>query len=438
MEILNTIFYFIVTLGILVFIHELGHFLAAKLFGMRVDTFSLGFPPRAFGKKIGETDYCVSWIPIGGFVKISGMVDESFDTDYLEHEPQPWEFRSKPIWQRMVVISAGVIMNVILAIAIFWGINYVQGKTVWDTTEVGYVMEGSTAAIAGIQSGDKILMINNQPMATWDEIRNHVYIENIGNNLHFLVQRSGNKVEVDVPESAMKGMNDATFGIAPAHTEIVIETVDPGKPADKMGLKHGDVLVGLDGNKIGSDRKVIDIVKSHANKPLQVEWRRGDNIMTGTAIPSEKGLIGISLAGRYTGPTTKTEYSLLEALGIGTKNAFNVITLTVQGISRIFTGKATFGESVAGPIKIAKIASQAAEVGAVTYLIMMAFLSMSLAFLNILPIPALDGGHLLFLIVEGIIGRELPVKFKLIVQRAGFALLLAFMAFAVYNDIRNF
>ena len=246
MELLNTLFYFIVTLGILVFIHELGHFLAAKLFGMRVDTFSLGFPPRAFGKKIGETDYCISWIPIGGFVKIAGMVDESFDTGYLENEPQPWEFRSKPIWQRMVVISAGVIMNVILAIAIFWGINYVQGKTVWDTTEVGSVMEASPAAIAGIQSGDKILTINDKPMKTWDDIRNHVYIENIGNDLHFLVDRRSNRVAVDVPEAAMKGMNDATFGIAPAHTEIVIETVDRGKPAEKVGLKHGDVLVGLD------------------------------------------------------------------------------------------------------------------------------------------------------------------------------------------------
>lgn len=438
MELLNTLFYFIVTLGILVFIHELGHFLAAKLFGMRVDTFSLGFPPRAFGKKIGDTDYCVSWIPIGGYVKIAGMVDESFDTDYLEHEPQPWEFRSKPIWQRMVVISAGVIMNVILAIAIFWGINYVQGKTVWDTTEVGSVMEGSPAATAGIQSGDKILKINNEPMKTWDDIRNHVYIENIGDDLHFVVERNGKEVQLNVPQELMKGLNDATFGITPKNTEIVIGTVDPGKPAEKVGLKDGDVLVALDGKKIGTDRKVIDIVKSHANKPLLIEWRRGDSLMSGTAIPSEKGLIGISLMGRYTGPVTKTEYSAIEALGVGVKKAFEVVTLTVQGISRIVSGKATFGESVAGPIKIAEIASQAAKVGATTYLMMMAFLSMSLAFLNILPIPALDGGHLLFLIIEGIIGRELPIKFKLVIQRAGFALLLAFMAFAVYNDIRNF
>src|SRR5574341_1271131 len=157
MAVLNSIFYFVVTIGILVFIHELGHFLAAKFFGMRVDRFSIGFPPRAFGKKIGETDYCVSWIPIGGYVKIAGMVDESFDTQFIEQEPQPWEFRAKPIWQRMIVISAGVVMNILLAVFVFWGIIYNQGKVTRPTTEVGYVAPESPAAKAGIRVGDKIL-----------------------------------------------------------------------------------------------------------------------------------------------------------------------------------------------------------------------------------------------------------------------------------------
>src|SRR4030042_6568318 len=137
MQFLETLFYFIVTLGVLVFVHERGHVLAAKLSGMRVDRFSLGFPPRAFGKKIGDTDYCVSWLPIGGYVKIAGMIDESFDTEYLSRPPEPWEFRAKPIWQRMFVISAGVIMNLLLAELIFWGINYTQGKIVRETTEIG-------------------------------------------------------------------------------------------------------------------------------------------------------------------------------------------------------------------------------------------------------------------------------------------------------------
>jgi regulator of sigma E protease len=438
MEILNTILYFIVTLGILVFVHELGHFLAAKFFRMRVDTFSLGFPPRAFGKKIGETDYCVSWIPIGGFVKIAGMVDESFDTEYLNQAPQPWEFRSKPIWQRMIVISAGVIMNLFLAVAIFWGINYVQGKTVWDTTEIGYVMENSPAAKAGVRGGDKVMKINGVAINNWDDVRNHVYLENFGSDLHITVIRDGAEKDILVAQELLKDLNESSFGIAPSRSEIVINMVESGKPADKVGLKPNDVLISLGGERLGYDRKVNEIVKAHAEKPLAIEWRRGDSLMSGTVTPSDRGLIGISYGLRYNGPVSKTSYTLLQALPEGIRSIVNVISLTVQGIGSIIRGKTDFDKSVAGPIRIAQLASQSAELGVITYLGFMGFLSISLAILNILPIPALDGGHLLILAIEGIIRRELPVRMKLIVQRAGFVLLLGFMAFAILNDIRNF
>lgn len=438
MEIINTILYFIVTLGILVFVHELGHFLAAKLFGMRVDVFSLGFPPRAFGKKIGDTDYCISWIPIGGYVKIAGMIDESFDTEYLARSPEPWEFRSKPIWQRMVVISAGVIMNILLAIAIFWGINYVQGRTVLDTTEIGYVLPQSPAAKIGLTAGDKILRINNEPIADWDAVRNHIYLENIGNDLQFVINRGGRELTLVAPYTLLQGLNEGTFGIMPQHMEFVINTVDPGKPADVAGLKPNDVLLTIGGEPITYDRKITEIVGSHAGKQLAIEWRRGTERMSGFVTPTDKGLIGISFGQRYNGPVKKTEYSLFEALPEGIKSMVNVVTLTFQGIGSIISGRTPFSSSVAGPIKIAQLASQTAELGAITYLTFMAFLSISLAILNILPIPALDGGHLVFLAVEGIIGRELPVRAKLIIQRAGFILLLGFMAFVILNDIRNF
>ena len=183
MQFLMTVVYFVVTLGVLVFIHEFGHFIAAKIFRMRVDRFSIGFPPRAFGKQIGETDYCVSWIPIGGYVKIAGMIDESFDTDYLDKPPQPWEFRAKPIWQRMIVISAGVIMNIILAIVIFWGINYVQGSAVRETTTVGYVVENSGGAAAGLQAGDKILSVNGAPMPDWESIYTAALVNSLNNDV---------------------------------------------------------------------------------------------------------------------------------------------------------------------------------------------------------------------------------------------------------------
>ncbi|PLX28923.1 MAG: RIP metalloprotease RseP, partial [Ignavibacteria bacterium] len=173
-QILSQIFYFVIIIGVLVLIHELGHFLAAKAFGMRVERFSIGFPPRAFGKQIGDTDYCVSWLPIGGYVKISGMIDESMDTEHLEKAPEPWEFRAKPVWQRIIVITAGVIMNVLLAIAIFWGLNLSQGVQHHKVTTIGMVQENSIAAKYGLQSGDEITAINGEEMSTWEGIRENV------------------------------------------------------------------------------------------------------------------------------------------------------------------------------------------------------------------------------------------------------------------------
>jgi regulator of sigma E protease len=246
MGFLKTVFDFIITIGILVFVHEFGHFLAAKLCGMRVERFSIGFPPRAFGKTFGETDYCVSWIPIGGYVKIAGMIDESFDTDYLSKPPEPWEFRSKPIWQRMLVISAGVIMNILLAIAIFWGINYVQGRTVRETTEIGYVVEESAAAKGGLQSGDRVLKVNDLPVNNWDDILTGIYVETLGADVTMQVARNGQVLEVTIPRASIPEPSQAAFGIVSAHTDVVVGTVDPGKPADKLGLKPMDVLVARD------------------------------------------------------------------------------------------------------------------------------------------------------------------------------------------------
>jgi regulator of sigma E protease len=228
------------------------------------------------------------------------------------------------------------------------------------------------------------------------------------------------------------------FGITPAHADIVVETVSSGMPADKVGLKSGDVIISLDDVPIKYDKKVTDIVHSHAGKELKVQWKRGEQLMNSVVTPTEKGLIGISFGLRYTGPVTKTSYSLLGALPEAVKNISSITVLTYRGIAQIVTGKMSFSQSVAGPVRIAQMASQTAELGLVTYLGFMAFLSVSLALLNILPFPALDGGHLVFLLYEGTFRREIPVKVKLFLQKAGFVLLLAFMAFAVYNDILNF
>ncbi len=438
MQVLETLFYFVITLGVLVFVHELGHFLAAKLCRMRVERFSIGFPPRAFGKKIGETDYCVSWIPIGGYVKIAGMIDESFDTAYLSRPPEPWEFRARPMWQRMFVISAGVIMNILLAVAIFWGINYAQGRTVRETTEVGYVAAGSAAQKAGILAGDRFVSIHGKPVANWDDVMNGVYLEGLGSDLPVTLQRAGGDVSLVIPRSLLSDPSETNFGILPVNTDVVVNLVEPGKPADRLGLKPMDVLVSLAGEQVRFDTRVRDIVQAHAGKPLRVEWKRNGTLMGGETVPTEDGKIGIGYGARYSGPVSTVKYGLWEAFPVGLRYMLNMSGIFLQQMWHLITGKVSVSQSVGGPIRIAQMATQTAELGLVAYLGFMALLSISLAFLNILPFPALDGGHLLFLAYEGVFRREIPVRIKMGIQKVGFALLLAFMAFVVYNDIINF
>ncbi len=438
MQILETLFYFVITLGVLVFVHEFGHFLAAKLCGMRVDRFSIGFPPRAFGKTIGDTDYCVSWVPIGGYVKIAGMIDESFDTEYLNRPPEPWEFRSKPIWQRIIVISAGVVMNMLLAFAIFWGITYFQERTIRLTTEIGHIVEASPAAEAGLREGDVITTVNGRAVANWEDVLREVYLESAGTNVALTVSRGGEERSIVLKRVDVSDPNAAGVGILPAMTELAVGIVEPGLPADKMGLKPGDVFVSIDGTPVRDDQKVRSLIKEHAGKPLAFEWKRGDTVMSGTTTPTSDGRIGISFGIHYFGPSTTMRYSLLEAFPHAAAEIGTVTRVFAYQMGLLITGKTPFSQSVGGPIRIAQMATQSAEMGLLTFLGFMAMLSISLAFLNILPIPALDGGHLLFLVYEGIFRREIPAKVKIGIQKAGFLLLLAFMAFVLYNDIRHF
>ncbi len=438
MQVLNMVFYAALTLGILVMIHELGHFLAAKLTGMRVDRFSIGFPPRAFGKKVGDTDYCVSWIPIGGYVKISGMIDESFDTEFLSREPQPWEFRAKSMSARMFVISAGVIMNILLAIGIFWGIHYSVGRDLKETNEIGYVIEGSAADKSGLRVGDKIIAVNGKQVAHWDEILSLMYIENLGNDVTLDLERNGEHKQLFIARKNIPPISDTSFGIVEAHTQADIEGIEPSMPADKLGMKAGDIIVALDSVFIVNDVQVVKIIHAHAGKSLSISWKHNGQTQNGIAMVTEAGRIGIKIATEYTGPYRHLDYSLFEALPEGLKDIEQATALFYRSIARLVAGKVSFKESFGGPIKIAQIATQSAEMGLASYLVFMGLLSISLAILNILPFPALDGGHLVMLIYEKVFRREIPHRVKLAIQQAGFVLLLAFMAFVIYNDIANF
>jgi len=434
MEILSEVFYFILTIGILVVVHELGHFLAAKLFRMRVDVFSIGFPPRAFGKKIGETDYCVSWIPIGGYVKIAGMVDESFDTDFLEHEPQPWEFRSKPRWQRAVVLSAGVCMNILFAILVFWGMTYMKGREVRPDTELGFVAAKSPAAAAGLKQGDKLLTINNIPIKEWDDIALTIYTQSTTHDLAFGIQRGPERMTLTLPRSQVPDISEKPFGILPTGLVPYVKAVGAGTPAEKIGLQPGDTLLAVNGQPVGMG-SLTEVIHANAGKVVTLTWARGTTHMSSPVTPSEKGLIGVSLDAADFGRMIVKKYSLIAALPVGIQELKTTSVLFFTNIYKIIIGEASFRKSISGPVAIARMAKESAESGASYYIRLLGLLSISLALINILPFPALDGGHLAFLGYEAVFRREIPGKVKIAIQQVGFILLLVFMAFVIYNDV---
>ncbi len=437
MELIQTIFYFFITIGILVLVHELGHFVAAKLSGMRVDRFSIGFPPRAFGMKIKETDYCISWIPIGGYVKIAGMIDESMDTEFANKPPEKWEFRSKPLLAKIFVLSAGVIMNVLLAVGIFWMISYSQGKFLKETTEIGYVIDASPAAKIGLQSGDIISTINDSKITHWDEINSKIYIENVGKNIFINLLRNGESKGVIFPKKDIDNFSGEIFGIYPKYSATVITGIEPGKPAELLGLKPGDIVYSINDQLIFFDKQIVNIIKSNPEKEISITWIRGADTLSGITTPTAEGKIGIGIGMIYNGPKKEIEYSLFEAFPAGVKSTVFATTLFFHGMQQLFTGKVKFSESIGGPVKIAQLATQSAEMGVTSFFAFMALLSITLAFINIVPFPALDGGHILILLIEGIIRREIPIKAKMAIQQTGFFILLAFMAYVIFNDIVN-
>jgi regulator of sigma E protease len=435
MDVLTTIFYFLVTISILVFVHELGHFLAAKLCGMRVERFSIGFPPRLISKKIGETEYTFALIPLGGYVKISGMIDESFDTEFKDREPQPWEYRSKPVWQRMFVISAGVIMNTLLAVAVFWGINFTQGKYVENTTEVGFVRSNSPAAVAGFVPDDKILSINGRSIDNWGDVMRVINAETIGQNLTIMVERDGREYTLSLPADQNITSPQTHFGLIQKYTEAVVVGIMADTPAEELGLQAGDVFVSIDERFVSNEAEVVDIVSGKPGVEIPVVWKRNGETMGGIVTPNEEGRIGINIGRQYTGPVEHIKYGFFGALPAGIADMYEMLRLLLRSLWFMVTGTLSFSENVGGPIMIAQIASHSAEAGFSAFITFLGLLSITLAFINILPFPVLDGGHLMYLLYEMIFRREVPAKVQIALQRAGFIILLAVMAFVIYNDI---
>lgn len=448
---MDYIIYFAITIGILVFIHELGHFLAAKLTGMRTDVFAVGFGKRLFGynKKTGftfgnlpkdfdgegNTDYRLSMLPLGGYVKIAGMVDESFDTDFAKNEPQPYEFRSKNFWQKSFVITAGVFMNLLLAILIFWGANFFKGKPVTLTTTVGYVKVDSPADSLGFMKGDVIKTINGVAVDNWDKIRNEIYINTIGENLNIKVLRNGVEEKLFIPRNRIPDLEKKGELIIPDGFKSYVAEVFKDTPAEKAGFLSGDIIFSINGNALSSSSEFIEIVSQSAGVELQTKVVRTNDTLTLAVIPGSDGKIGIAINDIFEGRSEYKTFSFFESFYVAGADLVNLTKVTFSVASKVINGQVEFKKAFGGPVRIAQLAAKSADVGIESFLFFLAVLSLSLAIINIMPFPVLDGGHLLMIIIETIARREIPVKVKVAINNTGFVLLLLLMAFIVYNDI---
>lgn len=438
MNLINTIIYFLITIIILVFVHEFGHFIAAKLCRMKVDKFYLFFD--FFNLKIfkfvkGDTEYGIGVFPLGGYVKIAGMIDESMDKEFLDKPPQPWEFRSKPIFQRMIVITAGVIMNTLLAFLIFYTISLAEGKTRWETTTIGYISKNSIAEKFNLKPGDKIISINGVNVKFWDEVRNNLLIDNMGESLSIKYNSGGVVKNVVIPKTELKDLTEKLMGVYPAHLDAEIMQVMPDRPAGKLGLMVGDKITEFNSEKITNSQQFIDLIKANSYDNINLKWLRGGKEFSGTVHPDPDSTIGVVVS-NYTGPVMIISYNVLSAIPEGASELYNYgVILFLKSMWKIIKGDIPFSKAIGGPIRIAQLAGQTAETGLLSFMHFMALLSITLAIINILPFPALDGGHFVFLVYEAIFRKPVSHKIQIVVQNVGFIILMLFMAFVFYNDI---
>ena len=448
---MDYIIYFAITIGILVFIHEFGHFAAAKLSGMRADVFAIGFGKRLFGynKKSGfsfgelpkdfdgegHTDYRLSLLPLGGYVKIAGMVDESGDVSFAEKEPQPYEFRAKPVWAKIFVITAGVFMNLMLAWLIFWGANFFQGKPITPTTTIAYVEDGSPAFLAGFVTGDKILSVNGKTFSNWEDLRAEILINTLGEDINVKVLRAGSEQNLLVKRKLIPDDESQTMFLIPEGVKPAIGEVVKDSPAEKAGIKNGDILLSINGVALHTSKQTTEIISSSPKKELQLVVQRNKEEVNISVTPGEDAKIGVAIGPVFMGETQMRTYGAFESVYYGWKDIEKMTALTFSMIGKVFTGDVEFKKAFGGPIKIAQIAAKSADSGISNFLYFLALLSLSLAILNIMPFPVLDGGHLVMIIVEAVIKREIPIKIKMAIQNTGLVLLLLLMAFIIYNDI---
>lgn len=419
--------YFFFVLGVLVFVHELGHFLVAKKAGIKVEEFSLGYPPKAVGIKIGETEYCLSWVPLGGYVKVAGMAD--FGSE--EATGESWEFQSKPRWIQMAVMVAGPLMNFLLGFLLLLTLRVSAGEYDFlEDTRVGEVRAESVLYDAGLRPGDRILTVANTPVNDWEEMAD-AFLLNTGGIVPIEVERDVERLafNVDLTSPSQEGLGLGYY----ITTEV--GAVMPGMPASATELQPGDVITKVNDVPVTMWWEMSREITSKPDVEITLTWRRGDQEMTALVTPKAEtrngetvGLIGIDTAAK------RNPIPFLKAVRRSATETLNLSTAIFGFVKRLVFGQES-SKSLAGPVGIFQMVGQSAERGFSNLLWFMAMLSINLGVLNLLPIPMLDGGHLTILTIESITRRELSAKNKERLQQAGFAFLLFLIVYVTFNDI---
>ena len=426
----------VLALSILIILHELGHFIAARMFGIKVEKFYLFFD--AWGAKLFKfnykgCEYGIGWLPLGGYVKIAGMVDESMDMEQLKEEPKPWEFRSKPAWQRLIVMLGGIIVNVIVGIFVYWMLTFAYGEQDIDNTKlVNGIVPGIIGKEIGLQAGDKVLAINGREVVNYKELFS---AEVLMGDAVLQIERAGQTQEVTVPSDILNKVADHKKNefVEPRLKMMGVDFIQKGSAAEKMGLKQGDSIVNVDGRAIVYFDQFKDAVQEKSNQTVSVGVIRNGEALTFAGQVSENGTLGFGIKPDPSIVMLTRTYSLAQAFPVGAHKAFSIITDNIKGFSKIFKGEVRADKALSGPVGIAKMFGT--EVDWFRFWNLVGMLSMALAFMNLLPIPALDGGHVVFLLVEMVQGKPLSERVLERAQMIGFFILIALMIFTLGNDI---
>ena len=411
-------------------IHEFGHFFFAKLFGVRVEQFRIFFGKAWVKWHWGETEFGIGWLPFGGYAKLSGMVDESMDTEALASEPKEWEFRSKPAWQRLLMMLGGVLMNVVLAFGIYVGISLRWGDTYISNSEMpyGYVFNDYGHEV-GFRNGDKIISIGGTPVEDYAKILTSLAIES---DKTTIVERGGTQVAIEMPTQSVMDFVEQTDFITP-RVPFEVAGVVEGSGAEKAGLQAGDRFVAFEGERTEFFDQYSPLLTAHAGKVVNVGVQRGDEVVDVAVEVDGNGKIGVGLNSAQYIPIRTRTYNFWQAIPRGAQRVGEEMSDYWKQLKMIVQPKTEMYKALGGPIAIGQIFPNTwnwEHFWKIT-----ALLSVIFAVMNVLPIPALDGGHVLFLLIEVITRRKPSDKVLMWAQMIGMMLLFALMFYATFNDI---